>query len=113
MVPSVVRTRAADVCRRACESVGREIVRGRLVVWHRLLFRYLLVAHIRPNKLRRLPMVASVFSAAVRLFGRWTVPGFVCGDIVRPVATFRLMGIPRGSVRLGVYRVSAVLVDGE
>lgn len=113
VVHCVVRSGSVDVGGGAGKGICRAVVCGGMAVRDGILFRHMLVADICPDQLRRIPAMAGVFGNGFHRGSGRAVSGFVRGHSGGAAQAVRLVGIPGGSVRLGVYGVFAVLADGE
>ena len=113
LVGCMVRTLSADVGGRAAKGQCRGVFLHRLDIWNRVLFRHMLVANLRSDPLRRIPMATGVFPDAGRVFGCRHISRPLYRDTRRADPEVRFLGIRRRTVRLGIYRISALLADGE
>ena len=95
------------------EGIDVAVIRPRLDLRNRLFLCYLLVAHLRPDHLRRLLANPCVLSFVLCLPCRRTVPGDVRRNLGPFAATIWAARIPRRAARLGVYGVSEVLDHRE
>src|SRR5947209_3651084 len=102
VVDSVVRSGAPDVGRRARRQ-GDALLHARLAVWYRVLFRHLLVADLRTDPLRRRPVAARLSFDLCRVLAVRTFSRTLCRDTRPAPTTLWKLGIPRRSIRLGLY----------
>ena len=113
MVLSLVRPHTASIRDRKAKTLRYGLFHAWLDLRECLFFRYVLVADVRTDKLRRLPAAARVFSAVLRNVHRGDLSGNLRLGAFGFSTPLRLPGISAGTVHLGIHGVSAVLDNGK